>query len=379
MKIGFDVSQTGQSKAGCGYFADSLISHLSAIDQANEYLLYKTFGDSFWDSQLSEVRDIKQTNFKTGLKHSSYQTAKSFWQNLSDSDAIQLGQPDIIHANNFFCPQSKISNIKLVYTLYDLSFLEYPDSTTETNRITCFNGVFNASLNADFIIAISEYSRQHFLNTFPHYPADKIKVVYPASRFLTIASKERPERLSELKSKQFWLCVGTLEPRKNHYRLLQAYAKLKAQVSHPMPLVLAGGEGWMMEDFKEMLAELDLQQDVIWLGYVNDIELNWLYGNCFSLVYPTLFEGFGLPVLEAMNLGAPVITSNVSSLPEIVGSSGVMIDPLREDDIFQAMHDLMTGKTNRSNLIENSRQQARKFSWERTAKSVLEIYQSLIV
>jgi glycosyltransferase involved in cell wall biosynthesis len=374
MRIGFDISQTGSTKAGCGYFADSLIKELAKIDSGNQYVLYKTFGDSFWDPCANDISGIHQANFKFGLKHSSLEAAQNFWQNLTDDYGKQLGQPDIIHSNNFFCPERKIEHAKFIFTLYDLSFLEHPESTTERNRLTCFNGVFNASLNADFIIAISNYSRRHFLATFPHYSADKIQVVYPASRFTKIIKQERPKRFAQFMPEQFWLNVGTLEPRKNQYRLLQAYAKLKAQQKQAMPLVLAGGEGWLMDDFKKKVVELGLQQDVHWVGYADDAELQWLYQNCFCLVYPSLFEGFGLPVLEAMTLGAPVITSNVSSIPEIVGSSGILIDPFKEDEIVHAMFELVTEKNKRNRLREQALKQANQFSWVTTAKSILEIY-----
>lgn len=374
MKIGFDISQTGRSKAGCGYFADSLIKELAKIDQKNEYLLYKTFGDSFWDSHANETAKIEQANFKQGLKHHSLNAAQEFWRNSPADMKIQLGSPDIIHANNFFCPTKKVS--KVIYTLYDLSFLEHPELTTEMNRTICFNGLFTASLNADFIVAISEYSRCHFLKTFPHYPAEQISVVYPASRFSN-KKYDRPVRVSHLQPNHFWLNVGTLEPRKNHRRLLQAYAKLKAHQGDMMPLVLAGGDGWMMSDFQNQLTELGLQQDVICLGYVDDIELQWLYQNCFSFIYPSLFEGFGLPVLEAMSSGAAVVTSDISSIPEIVGAAGVLINPFEVESIFQAMRKLHNGEVNHSLLKNSAIERSKIFSWQHTAKRVLETYQML--
>jgi glycosyltransferase involved in cell wall biosynthesis len=160
--------------------------------------------------------------------------------------------------------------------------------------------------------------------------------------------------------------------------LLQAYARLKAQLGESFPLVLAGGKGWLMEDFESFMDRLGLREDVVVLGYVEETELQWLYQNCFAFLYPSLFEGFGLPVLEAMTLGAPVIASNTTSLPEIVGQAGLLVDPLAEESICNAMHRLATGQINREVLREQAMVRAREFSWRSTAERVREVYQHVI-
>jgi glycosyltransferase involved in cell wall biosynthesis len=378
VRIGFDVSQTGSAKAGCGYFADSLVRNLAKTDKKNEYVLYPTFGDFYWDSDSSTVCHIEQSNFHVGLKHDSFHTAQQFWRHPPVDLDEQLGSPDIVHVNSFFCP-IRLRKPRLVYTFYDLGFLENPEWTTEQNRISCFNGVFNASLYADYIVAISDYSRGHFLETFPHFPAERISVVYPASRYSMAKPITQPTRLGFLRPGCFWLTVGTLEPRKNHLRLLKAYAKLKAQRSQTYPLVLAGGKGWLMDDLEQLLDELNLQQEVILLGYVADEALHWLYHNCYALVYPSLFEGFGLPVLEAMSCGSPVITSNCTSIPEIVGEAGLLVDPYQEEAIFRAMLSLSNGAVDRGQLKDMSLHRAAGFSWVNAAESVLEIYRNLLV
>ena len=378
MKIGFDISQTGSVKAGCGWFADSLIRHLAKLDSKNEYVLYPTFGDLYWDAAgpVSTLA-IPQPNFHRGLSHRSHAETQQFWRNPPVDLEAQLGTPDIIHSNNFFCPTG-LANVRLVYTLYDLCFLEHPETTSEANRLACFTGAFQAGLRADLIIAISQYSRNHFLQIFPHYPADRIVVVHPASRFIWQEKLLPSDKLTRLQPDQFWLTVGTLEPRKNHRRLLQACARLKAQMGKIFPLILAGGQGWLMQDFNRSIQELGLQEDIILLGYADDNELQWLYQNCFAFLYPSLFEGFGLPVLEAMTLGAPVIVSNRSSLPEIVSSAGLLVDPFQEESIVNAMHQLVTGQANREMLRQQSLTRAREFSWHSAAQKICTLYQYIV-
>jgi len=374
MKIGFDISQTGSEKAGCGFFADSLIRHLAEIDRENEYILYPTFGNHYLDPHwTSSTCRIAQPNFSRGSGHKTLRAARDFWNNPLDSLEKHLGDPDIIHSNNFFCPTG-LRKARLVYTLHDLSFLAHPEWATEENRIACFEGVFNASIFADFIIANSDYTRNHFLETFPHYPADRIRTIYEASRFKLSTDAPKPKIFSVLEHDKFWLSVGILEPRKNHKGLLAAYASLKREAGNRFPLVLAGGKGWLMDDFKRQIESLGLQHDVILPGYVDDKDLQWLYQNCFAFVYPSYFEGFGLPVIEAMSLGAPVIVSNVTSLPEIVGEAGMLIDPTSQEELCRAMQRLISEPGLRDELRRKAPQRASQFSWHSAAAQVKDLY-----
>ena len=167
MRIGFDVSQTGRLKAGCGYFADSLIRHLVSSDTQNTYVFYPTFGDVYWDPDWpTATYQIDQPNCQRGLGHDTHEATRLFWRNPAPDFETQLGNPDVIHANNFFCPL-RLQTARLVYTLHDLGFVEYPEWTTEANRLGCFTGVFHASLYADVIIAVSQLQSSAFPGTLP--------------------------------------------------------------------------------------------------------------------------------------------------------------------------------------------------------------------
>ncbi len=380
MRIGYDISQTGADKAGCGYFADSLIRQLAELDSANQYILYPLFGDAWCDPPLDQTTiRLDRPGWGRGPVQRSAEAAREFWANPPDDFERQLGPVDLIHSNNFYCP-TNLKRTKLVYTLYDLAFLDDPDFFTEQNRIHVFNGVFNAAVLADFIIAISRSTRDHFLRIFPHYPPERIAVVYPASRFSGGGAEriDRPAAFDRLTPGRFWLSVGTLEPRKNHRRLLEAYALLKRRHPGTPPLVLAGAHGWLMEGFDKVAENLGINHDIITVGYVEDRALRWLYQNCMALCYPSLFEGFGLPVLEAMTLGAPVIVSNASSLPEIVGDDAPLVDPSSAESIASAMAELQENPDRRETIRRRLQQRATLFSWRSTARGVLEIYQRVV-
>jgi glycosyltransferase involved in cell wall biosynthesis len=378
MRVGFDVSQTGQGKAGCGYFADGLIRQLTLQDSQNQFVLYSTVGDLFWDpayatSTFASGRsDIERLTVATGFEES-----RRFWRNPGDDFETRIGSPDIFHANNFFCPLG-LKHARLVYTLYDLSFVEDPGWNTEENRVGCFSGVFRASLHADLILAISEYSKRHFLSTFPAYPEERVPVVYPASRFDGQGGLERPDRFSALKPGGFWLSVGTIEPRKNHGRLLDAYRMLKAEGRAAMPIVLAGGQGWLLDHFDSFLHGLEPGREVILPGYVSDEELKWLYRNCFGFIYPSLFEGFGMPVLEALGFGAMVLCSNTSSLPEVAGDAALLFDPEDTLSLGAAMRRLAGGEVSRDLLKSAAYEQAAKFSWVKSARRLSGLYDEVM-
>jgi len=378
LRIGVDVSQTGTRKAGCGHVALGLVQAIEKLDRPHTFLLYPTFGDSFWDPGGPEATWRGESpNVQSWPGQASLAEARTFWRTPRADLDRALGDPDIVHAHNFFCPRG-LKRARLVYTLYDLSFLVDPDWTTEANRLACVNGVFNASLHADLIMAISEATRRHFLETFPHYPEQRTVVVYPASRFSTLQPVPRPRECSRLVSGRFFLSVGTLEPRKNLVRLLAAYAMYVARTLEPMPLVLVGGRGWLMEAFEQQIRVLNLGGRVIRMGYVEDRTLQWLYQHCRAFLYPSLFEGFGLPVVEALSQGAAVLTSRSTSLPEVAGDAALYVDPTDSADIAEGLHRLASDDNLRTQLRERALAQAAKFSWHRAAQQTVDCYEQLL-
>ena len=372
MKIGFDVSQVGKAKSGCGYFAHGLIHSLVELPTDIAYDLYLSFGDFYFDSQVANTFSKGQPRIERRLRHPTREAAAAFW-GAADLEK-NLGKVDLVHSNNFWCPR-QLRGTRLIYTLYDMSFAENPAWTTEANRVGCFHGVFGAAATADWIVSISHASRAHFLRLFPSFPAERVKVIYPGLRFNDVRPEgTRPKMLGAVQPHRFWLSVGTLEPRKNHMRLLEAYARYAAYSKTSMPLVLAGGKGWLMDDFSKWVLSLGIADRVIVTDYVSDDELFWLYKHCYANVYVSLFEGFGLPVLEGMAFGAATIASNATSIPEITGQAAMLVDPLDTAALEYAFVTLGEDDRMRAELSNLGRQQACRFLWEDSAKQTVELY-----
>ena len=376
MHIGFDISQTGSSKAGCGYFAHAMIQAMLNIAPQTHYSLFPDFGDFYFDALMPDLNPYPGQSVHYGPKHGSVERARDFW--TGPSAEASLGIPDVVHANNFWCPVQFTAS-RLIYTFYDMGFVVEPAWTTDANRVGCFNGVFRSAVAADWVVAISEASRTHYLSVFPHFPQDRIRVIYPCSRFAdSSAQGQRPAALANVAAGGYWLSVGTIEPRKNQRRLVEAYAQYLELGGLPMPLVLAGGNGWLMDDFQSHLSTLGVGAQVLMTGYVSDDELIWLYRNCYANLYPSLFEGFGLPVLEGMQFGAPTLASNSTSIPEVAGDAAILLAPEDTGAWTQAMLRLATNRNERDSMVSKSLKQAARFDWKHSASQLLQLYEEAL-
>ncbi len=205
-------------------------------------------------------------------------------------------------------------------------------------------------------------------------PEDRVIVTYPGVK----QAAQINSSMEKLKEKytilgEFILFVGTLQPRKNIVRLIEAYSKLVAQSKKVPQLVIVGKKGWLYEDILSAPKRFGVEKGVIFLEFVPDSDLALLYRNALCFVLRSLYEGFGLPILEAMRYGCPVVTSNVSSLPEAAGDAAVYIDPNNTEDIAQKLKLVISDLKLREELIEKGKKQVQKFSWEKAAKETLEI------
>ncbi len=384
LRIGFDVSQTGPGKSGCGWFANGLLDSASAQQDNHLWLLYRSFGDHYWDaSGPPPVERFLRPNVQEGTFHRSPAEMRRFWRQPPADFEQRLGAPDIVHANNFFAPR-RLEHARLVYTLYDLIFLHHPELTSEANRLACFGGVVGASQHADWVMAISETSRLDFLDTFPSYPADRTAVVYPSNRFAGWVSTDDglPTQLATVEARLlrhgFWLTVGDRGPRKNRQRILEAFTRHRSRASTERTLVLVGGGDDPDPEFDARVAALGVSNQVVCLGYVDDTALAWLYEHAFGFIFPSIAEGFGMPVVEAMGFGAPVVTSELEIFKEVAGDAALRVDPMDPAAIADAMDRLDGDAHLHRTLSALGRVRARRFAPQRSAAALITAYEEVV-
>jgi glycosyltransferase involved in cell wall biosynthesis len=302
--------------------------------------------------------------------------ARIFWEQAIQPIALRQERVDLLHAMAFVSPL--VSPCPTVVTVYDLSFLRYPESFRPLNRLylRIFTGW--SVRRARRVIAISHSTRQDVMR-FLGKPGEQVDVVYCGvdERFhpqdpLMVATFRREKGLP----KRFILFLGTLEPRKNVVSLLEAYARLVASDGRSVPaLVIAGAKGWFYKEIFAAVERLGLAGRVIFAGYVPEEEKPLWYNAAELFVYPSLFEGFGLPPLEAMACGAPVIVSDTSSLPEVVGDAGVKVPPGDVPSLADAMAAMLRHPTVRADWRHRGLDRAARFSWPEAARQTVRVYE----
>ncbi len=270
------------------------------------------------------------------------------------------------------------SGLPTVTTIHDLSGILFPE-WHPADRVRWYEREFSRGVaQTRHFLAVSEFTRQEIMRVL-HVPAERITATPLAARD---AFRPQPAESCAAACRgaglptQFFLFVGTLEPRKNVAGLLEAYAALPASLRARVPLAIAGAWGWKAEALRERLRAHDLAGQVHLLGYQNDVQLAALYSACTALVWPTFYEGFGLPPLEALACGAAVIVSDVASLPEVVGSAGVRLDPRRIGAWTEAMRRVAEDEAWREALRAAGPAQAARFSWRRCAEQTAAVYRA---
>lgn len=303
-----------------------------------------------------------------------------FWEQMIQPLALRRANIDLLHALAFVAPIA--APVPFVVTIYDLSFLRYPDAFRPFNRWYLTHFTRRSVKRAKAVITISESTRQDVINFLDISPG-RVHTIYcgvdenyrplpPAEVAAFRAAKGLPET--------FLLFLGTLEPRKNVDGLIRAYAQWRQKTPKAPPLVIAGGKGWYYQQIFELVARLNLTASIRFPGYVPQEELPLWYNAATLFVYPSHFEGFGLPVLEAMACGTPVITSAAASLPEVAGRDGTsrLIEPGDDAVLAEAMAAVMEDADLRRMMSERGVDRAATFRWEKTARETVGIYQQAL-
>lgn len=280
---------------------------------------------------------------------------------------------DVFFSPTHYAP--RLCPVPTVISVMDLSYIHYPELFKKLDLYQLKNWTSYSVRNAKRVLTISNASKNDIIKQY-NTPSEKVEVAYPGIKVKSQMSKvknsgQKSKVLEKYSLKgDYILFVGTLQPRKNIVRLIEAYAKLKDSV---IELVIVGKKGWLYEEILAAPRKYGVEEQVKFLEFVTDEDLSTLYQNAICFVLPSLYEGFGLPVLEAMQEGCPVITSNVSSLPEAGGDAAIYVDPKDTDDIAKKMQTLIKSKELQAELREKGYKQVKKFSWEKTAKETLAV------
>ena len=301
------------------------------------------------------------------------------WEQLLQPPAIASERLDLVHSPSYVQPL--ICPARSVVTMLDLSFLRMPETFNRWNRIYLSTMARVSAHRCDRILTISESTRQDVIRFFG-IPASKVEVTYlgvdPVFRKLEDEGLLARFRAERGVPEHFLFYVGTLEPRKNVERLVEAYARLKKHEAIPHKLVLGGAKGWLYDRIFARVHELGLEESVLFTSYIPYDELPLWYNCADIFIYPSLYEGFGLPPLEAMACGTPVVTSSASSLPEVVGEAAVTVDPYDVDALAGAMVKVLTDHTIRDRLAAQGPQRAARFTWKETAAQTLNAYKRVL-
>ena len=337
MRIVIEASRAVNEKAGVGRIIKELILNLLEIDKKNEYILlfnfWRDFAEKSKEAQKYQGKNcqVKISRFPGKIKERLLASSLGYVKRLKLEADVYLAPTFLDCDFSLKIPQ--------IVIIYDLSMFKYPEFLGR-NYTGNFPKLTRLATEKAFkVVAISESTKQDLIDLLD-VPKAKISVIYPG------LSKFTPQNKLPLglKSKSYILNVGTVEPRKNLTSLLEGYALLPNHLQEKYPLVIVGASGWKEGPIYKKWKDLNLQDKVIFAGFLSDEELATLYQKTACFVYPSLYEGFGLPVLEAMSFGVPVITSKISSLPEVGGKAAIYIDPNNPEEIKEQIKKVLLNK-----------------------------------
>lgn len=374
MRIGIDATIIREDITGTGFYITNLINGLARIDDSNDYFI---FGEKKY---LRKYIKTNKKNFEIVNKKFNNRIIRVLWEFFIFPFELKKLRINILHSPNYIAPLLKLG-FKIIVTVHDLTSLLFPKKHTITKRILLGRMLPLFLIKSDYVIAVSKNTRKDILNLFK-IQKDKVVVTYESYPDYYNELIDKEESRSILKGykieKDFILYVGMIEPRKNIISILKAFVELEKDSI--LDLVIVGRKGWYFKEIDEYMLGINtekLKNKIIFTGYVPEEELKYFYRAASIFVFPSLYEGFGLPPLQAMACGTPVITSNISSLPEVVGDAAIKINPNSIDELKGAMRQLFKDNKKREDLVKKGLLQSKKFSLERIASDVLFVYNSL--
>lgn len=368
MKIGIDALTIDEKPTGIGWYG---INFINSIDK----VLNQSLNVTVYIQEKAKIffKGVNNVNIKIiGNFNSNKQ--RIYYQQIKMSSVLKRDKIDFVHYIDYLVPVL-YNEIPYIITIHDLSFYE-------KNFFNIYKTLFkriitkSAIKSATAIICDSNWTRRSIQKMFNI--TDKVYTIYLGYNDMYKKLDVQDQQIiCKIKDKygiksSYILFVGTVEPRKNLDHLIKAFYKISNSVVHQ--LVIVGKKGWRHDNIHRLVRELNMEDRVIFTDYISNLEILYLYNNADVFVYPSIYEGFGIPPLEAMACGCPVVVSNVTSLPEVVGDAAMLVNPFDVDDIANKIYKVVSDRNLNNLLREKSIKQASKFSWEKCATETLDLY-----
>lgn len=370
MRIGINARYTQNTFTGIETALLKLLLNLKKIDKENEYFLF--FGSHKPVPGFARDLDFRYDISKMPTEN---QLLKILWSHFYLPYAIEKNKVDIFHEPTFVTPVFK--KCPTVVTIYDTAFLQLPSSYPKRN-ILYFKALLHRTIKqADAVISISENTKKDIINNFKVSP-EKIHVIHLGSddSYYILEDMDRIESVKRFYNinSDFILNVSLISPRKNITGLIKAFKLLKDSKKVGLKLVIVGRKGWLYEEVFREARSSGIENDVIFTGYIPKEHLLCLYNGARALIFPSFHEGFGLPILEAMACGCPVVASNISSMPEVCGDAALLVDPHNIEELADAIGSMLNDAGLRPSFIKKGLERVKRFSWEKTALQTLSVY-----
>ena len=382
MKIAFDaVPLVSDRMTGIGWCEAGQTTAMARLHPENSYTY------SFFSRKDDHIKLERLAPFTEGTGIDTQLVRFSGWIYRAGSTFIPFPysfffgkEHDITHFFNYIVPPGVHG--RTVVTVHDMVYKAFPETVRGRTKYMLDLGLKRSMKRADIIVTDSEFSKAEILKYFPEHEK-KLRVVPCGVDLTRFCPCTEPERIPEVKKSlgiegDYLLYLGTIEPRKNLERLISAYHIFTQRCSDAPKLVLAGGKGWLYDGIFGKVRELGLENRVLFTKYVPSEDMNPLMCGATAFVFPSVYEGFGMPPLEAMACGVPVMVSGAASLPEVTGDCAVICDPYSEEDMASCLERLCSDSDLREDLSIRGLERARSFTWERSAELLHDIYKELI-